>query len=284
MRSMTDLAVRPGFSVSSVTCRDDHTGWSSAEMAGGHRVVLIRRGRFRRRAAGCVAELDATVGYLALPGDEEHFSHPAGGDVCTSVNLTREHWAVLAGDEMRLRRRSVYVDAALALAHRRLLAAATTGETGPVLSEQLLGLVGRVLTQAAAGPVTAAAAGQRVSPGDQVVVARARAAVIDGDPAADGLFTLADLLAVSPYRLSRAFSREMGVSLTRYRNRVRVGLALDRLAQGERSLGVLAADLGFADQAHLSRTVREHLGQTPVALRRLLAPDPVVGGSGRSLR
>jgi AraC-like DNA-binding protein len=29
-------------------------------------------------------------------------------------------------------------------------------------------------------------------------------------------------------------------------------------------------DLGFADQAHLCRTMRAHLGHTPTAVRRLL--------------
>ncbi|WP_020647500.1 hypothetical protein [Amycolatopsis balhimycina] len=31
------------------------------------------------------------------------------------------------------------------------------------------------------------------------------------------------------------------------------------------------ADLGFADQAHLTRTVREYVGETPAVLRRLPA-------------
>lgn len=56
----------------------------------------------------------------------------------------------------------------------------------------------------------------------------------------------------SPYRPSRAFTREPGVSLTRYRNRVRAARALDRLETGEPDL---AADLGFADRSHLCRTV-----------------------------
>ncbi|MGW0732462.1 helix-turn-helix transcriptional regulator [Streptomyces sp. NPDC002851] len=75
-----------------------------------------------------------------------------------------------------------------------------------------------------------------------------------------------------PYHLSRSFSRELGVSVTRYRHRVRIGRALDRLEEGESSLGTLAADLGFADQAHMTRTLRQYLGRTPTALRRLLAP------------
>jgi AraC-like DNA-binding protein len=60
------------------------------------------------------------------------------------------------------------------------------------------------------------------------------------------------------------------MSLTHYRNRARVSRALERLAAGERSLGILAADLGFADQAHLTRTVRAYAGHTPSVLRRLL--------------
>lgn len=62
------------------------------------------------------------------------------------------------------------------------------------------------------------------------------------------------------------------MSLTRYRNRVRVGRMMQRLEDGDRDFAGLAADLGFADQAHLTRTAREHAGETPTALRLLLAP------------
>ena len=73
------------------------------------------------------------------------------------------------------------------------------------------------------------------------------------------------------------------MSLTRYRNRVRVGRAMDRIENGDSGLAALAADLGFADQAHLTRTVREQLGHTPTALRRLLRGS-VPYGSSRSGR
>ncbi|MGW0589963.1 helix-turn-helix domain-containing protein [Streptosporangium sp. NPDC002607] len=112
---------------------------------------------------------------------------------------------------------------------------------------------------------------ERLKPADRTLVAVAREAILQGAPEAVALCSLAGLLKVSPYRLSRVFSQEMGVSLTRYRNRVRVGQAMDRLTRGERGLADLAADLGFADQAHLTRTVREHLGHTPTVLRRLLS-------------
>ena len=47
--------------------------------------------------------------------------------------------------------------------------------------------------------------------------------------------------------------------------------ALDRIAQGETSLTVLAHDLGFADHAHLTRTVRAVTGRTPTTCRGMLA-------------
>ena len=249
------LAARPDFTVTTVTCHADHTRWSVPEACGEHRLVLVRRGRFRRRADGVEADLDPTFGYLGAPGEEERFAHPAGGDVCTSVSIAPEFW------EGPTAARAVYIDARVELAHRRLLGAATLGDIDYALTEELLRLVAVATGRSAPRP----------RPADQAMVAAARHAILAGAPEAAGLRSLAGLLMVSPYRLSRVFSHHVGVSLTHYRNRVRVGQALDRLTHGDTGLADLAADLGFADQPHLTRTVREHLGHTPVALRRLLA-------------
>ncbi len=445
------LADGDGFHLDAVTCVDDHRGWSAPEVGSGHRLVLVRRGLFRRKADGRAAVIDPTMAYLGVPGEEEHFAHPAGGDVCTSVSLTPELWRTLVGDGPPVRA-TLYVDARLDLAHRRVLVAARGGDTAFELAESLLSLIGTTLAQLAPTPTVAssgsgamrrpgastteaavhrttvpafgadstkasalgtggaeatssvtpapwAAGGEATTsvtpaswPGDAeatagaapaprpggadvmpvpwpggadafgtpvvrsgvaeaiggvmpvprsggadadaagapvvwsgvaeaiggvmsvsrsggvggaatrgrgvgkaeaakgrpspvgrsrggggprsgaVIADAAREAIAADHPAAGGLMSLAELLAVSPYQLSRAFTRELGVSLTHYRNRVRVGRALDRLENGEPSLAGLAADLGFADQAHLTRTIRHHVGHTPTALRRLLAP------------
>ncbi|MFJ8917815.1 helix-turn-helix transcriptional regulator [Amycolatopsis sp. NPDC102389] len=267
MLSFVELATRPEFTVAAVDCRDDHRGWSAERPREDVRLVFVRRGGFRRRVRGVCADLDRTVGYLGLPGEEEHFAHPAGGDRCTSIGLTPALWHTLAGDAPRPSRSSLYVDGRLDLAHRRLLAATGAADHDHAAAERLVDLAAEVVRQVV---TTASPAGDRPGAGDRALVARARTAIGDGHPAAAGLIPLAALLGVSPYRLSRAFTREMGVSLTHYRNRVRVAQALDRLEAGEPSLAALAADLGFADQAHLSRTVRAHLGHTPSALRGLL--------------
>jgi AraC-like DNA-binding protein len=85
-----------------------------------------------------------------------------------------------------------------------------------------------------------------------------------------GVRELARAVAVSPHHLSRIFSTLTGDTISGYRNRIRVRLALERLA-GETSLARLAADLGFADQAHLTRVVRAQVGRAPSHLRLLLA-------------
>jgi AraC-like DNA-binding protein len=224
--SVTTLAVRPEFAVCTVTCRSDHMRWSEPEARDGYGLVLPRRGRFRRQTGGSSAELDRTMAYLGGPDEEERFAHPAGGDVCTSVSIAPRLWDGATSG------RTVYVDARVDLAHRRMLMAAAGGDIDYALTEELLRLV--------------TATTERPGPADRMLVAATREAILAGVPEAAGLCPLAGLLKVSPYRLSRAFSREMGTSLTRYRNRVRVGWALDRLAEGESSLADLAAHLGFA--------------------------------------
>jgi AraC-like DNA-binding protein len=265
MRTTSGVVAGPGFEIAAVTCTDDHVGWSPAEAHGGHHVVLARRGRFRRLDDGVPVDVDETMGYVAVPGHEERFAHPAGGDVCTAVHVSPALWASLAGD--RPVAAALYVDARLDLAHRSLLRAARGADHAYALAEDVLALLAEALAGAAVGPTPAAA--DRMA-ADRPLVAAARAAVADGHPAARGLMPLAEMLAASPYRLSRAFSRETGVSLTRYRNRVRVGRALDRIAAGDADGARLAAELGFADQAHLCRTVRDHTGHPPTALRALL--------------
>ncbi|MGK4591738.1 helix-turn-helix domain-containing protein [Amycolatopsis sp. w19] len=267
MLSFLGLAARPEFAIADVDCRDDHRGWSAEWPREDVRLVLVRRGGFRRRVRGVHVDLDRTVGYLGMPGDEEYFAHPAGGDRCTSISLTPAFWRAMAGDAPRLERTSLYVDGGLDLAHRRLLAASRAADTDYAATEGLISLVTEAVRQVVATTVPES---DPAGTGDRTLVARARSLIGDGHPAAEGLVPLATLLGVSPYRLSRAFTRELGVSLTRYRNRVRVARALDRLEAGEPSLATLAADLRFADQAHLCRTMREHLGHTPTALRGLL--------------
>jgi AraC-like DNA-binding protein len=93
--------------------------------------------------------------------------------------------------------------------------------------------------------------------------------ILSCDPGAS-LHQLARRQSVSSHHLSRVFHACTGKTVSAYRNQLRVREALERLADGERSLTGLASDLGFADHAHLTRTIRREAGAVPSALRRLL--------------
>jgi AraC family transcriptional regulator len=85
------------------------------------------------------------------------------------------------------------------------------------------------------------------------------------------LATLARRLHTSAFHLARTFRAETGTSIHRHLVELRLRLALERLAGGERDLSALAHELGFADHSHLTRACRRHLGSAPSVLRSALA-------------
>lgn len=130
MRTAVCAACGPGFTISAVTCHDDHAKWSSPEIRDGYNLVLARRGRFRRRSGGVCADIDPTMGYLGVADAEEQFAHPAGGDICTWIKLESHLWGTLAGAPAPLVRSTFYVGPQLDLSHRRVLIATRTGDLG----------------------------------------------------------------------------------------------------------------------------------------------------------
>lgn len=80
---------------------------------------------------------------------------------------------------------------------------------------------------------------------------------------------LSDLCAragLGPRTLQRRFLEHAGVSPTWVLRRYRLLEAAERVREGQRvSWSDVAADLGYADQAHLTRDFRAALGVTPVA-------------------
>jgi AraC-like DNA-binding protein len=73
--------------------------------------------------------------------------------------------------------------------------------------------------------------------------------------------------AVSPRTLQRLFARHVGATPKQVLQRFRRQQAVDLLSEpGGPSLARIAAELGYADQAHLSRDFRATLGRAPAAL------------------
>ncbi|QWF81171.1 HTH-type transcriptional activator RhaS [Amycolatopsis sp. CA-230715] len=245
--------VDPHFVLRVVDCTAEHPHWSPPESTSGTQVVLVRRGRFRLESRGRRVTVDPTTGYLHPPGHEARFAHPAGGDTCTSITLPGH--ALTAAVEAA----PVRVDARLELAHRALLR--TGSDPAFAGAEAVVDLLRLALRRQ---PDEAPA------PGSHDLADRAREAVLADEPGATGLVALAHLLETSPSHLSRTFRHHVGMTVSRYRNRVRISRALRRIDEGETNLASLAADLGFSDQAHFTRTMRRELGHAPGRVRALL--------------
>lgn len=80
---------------------------------------------------------------------------------------------------------------------------------------------------------------------------------------------LAQMAQLSRFHFSRAFKRATGLAPHRYLMQLRVehvcNAIMNRPADFE-SLGTLAIQAGFADQAHMTRSVKQLTGRTPAAL------------------
>jgi AraC-like DNA-binding protein len=81
------------------------------------------------------------------------------------------------------------------------------------------------------------------------------------------LASLAAASGVHPTHLARAFRKHYGCTVGELQRELRVEYAMQRMSAGD-TPGAVAADAGFADQSHLTRTFRALAGNTPAAFRR----------------
>ncbi|MFI7541397.1 helix-turn-helix domain-containing protein [Actinoplanes sp. NPDC049599] len=257
MLTHTVLLAAPDLRVATVSCSGP-ARWSAAEEVGASAVVLVRRGVFARRADGRAGVADPVQGYVQRPGEVQQVAHPAGPDTCTSISIAPDLADRLAWAG------PVTVSPAADLAHRRLIARATTGADPADLATDLLA---ELLPPPVRRPSRRAI--------DEVRIA------LHGDPGAR-LDDLAELAGCSRWHLSRTFHQVTGITINAYRLRLRARAALTELGDAGEGLAAVAARAGFADQAHLSRTLRRELGLSPGEVRKLLAGRAAPGRWGRA--
>jgi AraC family transcriptional regulator len=89
------------------------------------------------------------------------------------------------------------------------------------------------------------------------------------------LESLGRALRCSPFHLARQFRTLTGETISRYLLRLRLAIAVERLAQGERDISALAIEIGFSHHSHLSARFRETFGITPSAAREILTRENV---------
>jgi AraC-like DNA-binding protein len=75
--------------------------------------------------------------------------------------------------------------------------------------------------------------------------------------------TLASNAGVSVAQFTRNFQKATGLTPHQYRLHRRIEVAKEKLKAGGDSLATIADELGFADQAHFTRTFKQFAGVTP---------------------
>jgi AraC-like DNA-binding protein len=95
---------------------------------------------------------------------------------------------------------------------------------------------------------------------DSLIISIVRA--LHQDPTLDGR-VLARRFGVSPSKLTHAFTKQMGVSMVEYRNRLRLERFLMLVERGGGNLLQAALDAGFGSYAQFHRVFRAMLGATP---------------------
>lgn len=152
----------------------------------------------------------------------------------------------------------------------RLLLHAAVRHTSDESADPLL--VEEAVTEALSRTVTLAASFHRQrhrpsSPAHRALVERTKELLTATACERLSLEELGRRLHSSEYHLARVFRAGTGASLHRYRNRLRLTLALERLADPDANLALLGPTLGYASHSHFTDSFRAVFGVPPSFVR-----------------
>lgn len=249
-----------------VTCYAPQSGSSEEEWCSVTQIVVPRRGVFmlHHRHAPIVADPNTALVYGI--GETYQISHPVnGGDQCTVLVFRPELLEEALGN-VEARHGSIH--AATQLSIHVLTQKMAIGETDRLEAEERAVFA----LNALAGDFKSFPflSWQGLGQFQKRRIEEVRA-LLAGQPTAPWhLESIARTVYSSPFHLARQFRAITGESIARYLLRLRLTLALDRLAQGETDLARLAVELGFANHSHFSARFKSVFGITPTALRSAL--------------
>jgi AraC-like DNA-binding protein len=172
---------------------------------------------------------------------------------CVGLRLQPEASAILGGRSL-VRDRILDladVDPPFSRALRRAARAFAKGETGVLWSLVKRRLASQPIDEAVAGAV----------------------AQLRGSTGATRIETVARTAGLSLRSLQTRFRRQVGLTPKEFARVMRLRATLQAMDAGDSALVDLAADQGFADQAHATREVRRITGLAPARLRAALRKD-----------
>lgn len=240
------------------------------------RLVVAQRGVSRWNTGRRTQPIGPGRMVALAPGEPFQSGHPAGyRGVCLTLVPSPHLWAALA-ESAGLPDRGFGCVCALipaaALFQAELLVRVAHADDADHLAElapRYVGdLAGYLARAVAVGPVP-----PRRPAGDIDIAERAVEflAAHYREPIPRPLDSAAAAARCSASHLSRVFRREVGSTVHAFREWLRLADALHAVAEGDISLAMLAARLGYASHSHLTENFRRTYGMTPSVARNMFA-------------
>jgi AraC family transcriptional regulator len=226
---------------------------------------------------------DASTALLFNQSDPYSVSNPAGGvHACSVIDFDNALAVDIAASvdpaavdrpQRPFARAEATIPATLAYRHHHLRAQLRAGCIGDLgAQEEAIAILLGVLTTAHGGRHGSAPCRARATRRAHRELAESVREHLAGSPGVDHtLSTLARSHGVSGAHLARVFRECTGVPIHRHLLRLRLSLALERLAERNVNIGTLAIDLGFSSHSHFSSSFRDAYGVSPRAANRVLS-------------
>lgn len=218
--------------------------------------TLTRAGRHARHVVADPARI-----VFLRPGDTYRVHYPAADTYRATVVAFADESVVASASARDAVAASAPLLLRLHACRRALLASAANCANTSEVTE----------TSRTLAALAGAGDAQPAKPAHRDLAERACAQLAAAPGEAHPLPGLARGLGVSPFFLARVFRAQVGISLHQYLLRVRLGIALERLASGERNLSALAVSLGFATHSHFTAVFTRAYGASPRTVRAMLA-------------
>lgn len=263
-----------------VNCHAHKSGYGADEVIESPRLIFPRRGVFECRLPGETVTADSNIVLLFNQADTYRVSHPCeGGDDCSvlvfppemlSDALAEHHLPHPHPESRPFQRPYLLLDPETQLQQRLFHHTFSVGLPDRLHKEEAaVFILSRVAGQLAQSLQTQARpTGRRHTPLPIPLWLENTRACLASAPQADlSLQELARQVFCSPFHLARVFQQHVGLSLHQYRLRLRLALALERLAGGEDDLTRLALELGFSSHSHFSASFKHTFQRTPAQVR-----------------
>lgn len=265
-RRSTLLFESPLVCVFDVDCHAPQSGCSSEEWCNIAQIVLPRRGIFVLHRRGVPQVADVNTALVFGLDDTYQISHPvSGGDRCTVLVFRPQLVEEALGN---LDTRHFMLEPRTQLATHILTATTATGVIDRLEAEQDSLCVLNALAQDFNS--SASLSWAQVNEFQRRRVEQVRALLASQPTEIWHLDSIAQTVYCSPFHLARQFRAITGESIAHYLLRLRLALSLERLAQGETNLALLAVELGFTHHSHFSARFRSVFGENPSVVRERL--------------